>query len=259
MTGIRIIPIHGIGEIVPGDDIAARIAEAGRAVSERKDRAVSERKDRAVSERKDRAVDDGEEGVFWVDGDVVVVTQKVVSKAEGRLVRGVTRREAALAESVRVLRRMGDAVISETRQGLVCANAGVDNSNVPGDCLALLPVDPDRSARRIRARLEHLTGARLAVIVSDTFGRAWRVGQTDVAIGVAGMEPLTDYRGSNDTFGRPLTATLIAVADEIAGAAEMVMGKRLGVCAAVVRGAPVTLGNGAAADIVRSSREDLFR
>ncbi|MDQ3767039.1 MAG: coenzyme F420-0:L-glutamate ligase [Actinomycetota bacterium] len=243
MSDIRIIPVHGIGEIVPGNDVAARIADARRAVSQRASRAVS---------------DEGEED-FCANGDVVVVTQKVVSKSEGRLVRGVTRREAALAESARVLRRMGDAVISETRHGLVCANAGVDDSNVPGDCLALLPVDPDRSARRIRARLEHLTGARLAVIISDTFGRAWRVGQTDVAIGVAGMAPLTDYRGSTDAFGRPLTATLIAVADEIAGAAEMVMGKRLGVCAAVVRGAPVTPADGAASEIIRPAREDLFR
>ncbi|CAN5343162.1 coenzyme F420-0:L-glutamate ligase [soil metagenome] len=243
MTEIRIIPIRGIPEIVPGDDLAARIAEAGRAVSEREGRAVSKLK----------------KSIRWADGDVVVVTQKVVSKAEGRLVRGITRREAALSESTRVLRRMGDAVISETRHGLVCANAGVDDSNVPGDCLALLPVDPDRSARRIRARLEHLVGVRLAVIVSDTFGRAWRVGQTDVAIGVAGMAPLTDYRGSTDTFGRSLAATLIAVADEIAGAAEMVMGKRLGVCAAVVRGAPVRPADGSAAEIIRPSHEDLFR
>ncbi|MDQ3785293.1 MAG: coenzyme F420-0:L-glutamate ligase [Actinomycetota bacterium] len=243
MSEIRIIAVHGIGEIVPGDDVAARIVDARRAGSERDGRTVS---------------DEGED-VLWADGDVVIVTQKVVSKSEGRLVRGVTRREAALAESTRVLRRMGDAVISETRHGLVCANAGVDDSNVPGDCLALLPVDPDRSARRIRARLELLTGARLAVIVSDTFGRAWRVGQTDVAIGVAGMAPLTDYRGSTDAFGRSLSATLIAVADEIAGAAEMVMGKSLGVCAAVVRGAPVTPADGAAAEIIRPPHEDLFR
>ncbi len=232
MSEIRIIPIQGVGEIAPGDDVAARIAEA---------------------------VGRGGNGVLWTDGDVVVVTQKVVSKAEGRLVQGVTRREAALAESTRVLRRMGEAVISETRHGLVCANAGVDDSNVPGDSLALLPVDPDGSARRIRARLEHHTGARLAVIISDTFGRAWRVGQTDVAIGVAGMAPLNDYRGSTDAYGRPLSATLIAVADEIAGAAEMVMGKSLGVCAAVVRGAPVRPAAGAAAEIIRPSHEDLFR
>ena len=240
MTEIRIIPIHGIGEVVSGDDLGTRIADASRAESERRHAGA-------------------DEGVNWADGDVVVVTQKAVSKAEGRLVRGVTRREAAVAESARILRRMGDAVISQTRHGLVCANAGVDDSNVPGDCLALLPIDPDRSARRIRARLEHLTGARLAVIVSDTFGRAWRVGQTDVAIGVAGMAPLKDYRGSTDAFGRPLTATLIAIADEIAGAAEMVMGKSLGVCAAVVRGAPVTLGGGAASEIIRPAAEDLFR
>lgn len=244
MNEIRIIPIRGVGEIAPGDDVAARIADASRAVSEQDDPAVGQ----AEGER-----------FRWVDGDVVVVTQKVISKAEGRLVKGVARSRLAMEESTRILRRMGEAIISETPHGLVCANAGVDDSNVPGDYLALLPLDPDRSARRVRARLEHLTGARLAVIVSDTFGRAWRVGQTDVAIGVAGMAPMTDYRGSTDAHGRTLNATLIAVADEIAGAAEMVMGKRWGICAAVVRGAPVALGDGAAAEIIRPSREDLFR
>lgn len=252
MNEIRIIPIRGVGDIVPGDDVAARIVAATRAVSERTTRAVSEREDPSVEDAVEERFD-------WVDGDVVVVTQKVISKAEGRLVKGVPRSRLAVQESARILRRMGEAIISETPHGLVCANAGVDDSNVPGDYLAMLPLDPDRSARRVRARLERLTGARLAVIVSDTFGRAWRVGQTDVAIGVAGMAPMTDYRGSTDTYGRTLNATLIAVADEIAGAAEMVMGKRWGICAAVVRGAPVELGDGAATEIIRPAREDLFR
>ena len=150
-------------------------------------------------------------------------------------------------------------VISETRHGLVCANAGVDESNVPGEQLALLPLDPDLSARRIRARMQHLTGLELGVIVSDTFGRAWRIGQTNVAIGVAGIEPLLDYRGTRDVYGKELTATRIAVADELAGAAELVMGKATGVCAAVVRGAAVTRAPGAASELVRMPSQDLFR
>jgi coenzyme F420-0:L-glutamate ligase len=125
--------------------------------------------------------------------------------------------------------------------------------------IALLPLDPDLSARRLRARLKHLCGRELGVIVSDTFGRAWRRGQTDVAIGAAGIEPFIDYRGSRDTFGRELTATQIAIVDELAGAAEMVMGKAERVCAAIVRGAPVTIGRGAAVDLIRPHTEDLFR
>jgi coenzyme F420-0:L-glutamate ligase/coenzyme F420-1:gamma-L-glutamate ligase len=150
-------------------------------------------------------------------------------------------------------------VIAETRHGLVCANAGVDASNVEGGMICLLPVDPDASARRLRSRVGHLCGADVAVIISDTFGRAWRLGQTDVAIGVAGIEPFVDYRGETDRAGRPLTATRIAIADELAGAAEMVMGKTTGICAAIVRGAPVRWGRGAAAEIVRSPGDDLFR
>jgi coenzyme F420-0:L-glutamate ligase/coenzyme F420-1:gamma-L-glutamate ligase len=154
---------------------------------------------------------------------------------------------------------MGDMVIAETNHGLVCANAGVDASNVEGDNVVVLPRDPDASARRLRSRLLRLTGADVAVIVSDTFGRAWRLGQTNVAIGVAGMDPFVDHRGSTDTQGRVLDATRICVADEIAGAAEMVMGKADGICAAIVRGARIDRGRGAATDIVRPPSEDLFR
>lgn len=225
MSELRVIPIWGLPDISPGDDLGALLAAAAR----------------------------------FEDRDVVVVTQKVVSKAEGRLVPAEDRRAAALAESVRVLRRSGDMVISETRHGFVCANAGVDASNVPQGVVALLPLDPDASARRLRARLEHLLGLTLGVIVSDTFGRAWRLGQTDVAIGVAGIEPFIDHRGSYDTQGRELTATRICIADELAGAAEIVMGKARGVPAAIVRGAPATFGRGAAAEIVRPAKEDLFR
>ena len=227
MTELRVLPVTGIPEVRPGDDVAAFVAAAGRDNLRR--------------------------------GDVVVIAHKVVSKAEGRVAPASSRLAAALAESRRVLRKAGDMVISETRHGFVCANAGVDATNVEGDNLVLLPEDPDLSARRIRARLVQLTGAEVAVIVSDTFGRAWRVGQTNVAIGVAGMDPFVDHRGRTDTQGRVLTATRICVADELAAAAEIVMGKASGVCAAIVKGATFAPGRGAAADIVRPAREDLFR
>ncbi|MGH2791646.1 MAG: coenzyme F420-0:L-glutamate ligase [Actinomycetota bacterium] len=225
---IEIVPVEGMGEIRKGDDLAALVAEAA-----------------------------GRDTL--VDRDILVVAQKAVSKAEGRVVPGTDRRAAARDESVRVLRRQGEMIISETRHGFVCANAGVDASNVEGDNVVLLPVDPDLSARRLRARLGHLTGADLGVIVSDTFGRAWRLGQTNVAIGVAGIEPFIDYRGSTDSQGRDLSATRICAADELAGAAELVMGKTSGICAVIVRGAAVRFGRGEATEIVRPPSEDLFR
>lgn len=229
MNEIRIIPIAGVGEVLTGDDLALLITTAAG------------------------------DGAFE-EGDVIVVTQKVVSKSEGRIVPAADKDAAIASESVRVLRRSaGGMVISETRHGFVCANAGVDASNIDGDKIALLPVDPDASARRIRARIKHLTGVDVAIVVSDTFGRAWRLGQTDVAIGVAGIEPFVDYRGAFDAQGREMTATRIAVADELAGAAEMVMGKVDKVCAAIVRGAPVRYGRGAATEIVRPPNEDFFR
>jgi len=228
MTGISITPLHGIPEVRPGDDLGALIAVA------------------AGSQPLD-------------DGDVLVVAQKVVSKAEGRIIPGNDRRAAALSESVRVLRRQHEMIISETTHGFVCANAGVDASNVAGDNVVLLPLDPDLSARRLRAKLRNLLGVEVAVIVSDTFGRAWRLGQTNVAIGVAGLEPFIDYRGTTDTEGRDLSATRICIADELAGAAEMVMGKTTGNCAAIVRGAPAIRGRGAATEIARPPSEDLFR
>lgn len=225
---ISIIPLPGIPEVRPGDDLGALVAEAAG------------------------------QGTL-ADGDVLVVAQKVVSKAEGRILPGSDRRTAALAESVRVLRRQKEMIISETRHGFVCANAGVDASNVEGDNVVLLPLDPDLSARRLSARLGNLLGVDVAVIVSDTFGRAWRVGQTNVAIGLAGLEPFIDYRGTTDTGGRDLSATRICIADELAGAAEMVMGKTTGICAAIVRGAPVIYGRGAVTEIARPPSEDLFR
>lgn len=228
MNEIRIIPVEGIPEVGEGDDVAEHIVTAL-----------------------------GDGGI--VAGDVVVVTQKIVSKAEGRLVRAEDRHAAVQSEAARVLRRMGQTAISETRHGFVCANSGVDDSNVAPGYVSLLPTDPDLSARRIRARLGVLTGIEPAVVVSDTFGRAWRLGQTDVAIGLAGMEAFLDYRGETDVNGRVLVATQIAIADEIAGAAEMVMGKTSGVCVALVRGAPARLGRGAATELVRPIAEDLFR
>ena len=229
MTEIRIIPIEGVPEVVAGDDVALLVTTAAG------------------------------DGAFQ-NGDIIVVTHKVVSKAESRVVPEADRDASIASESARIVRRTQNGmVIAETRHGFVCANAGVDASNVDGDHIALLPVDPDASARRIRSRIKHLTGVEVAVIVSDTFGRAWRLGQTDVAIGVAGIEPFVDYRGQFDAHGREMIATRIAVADEIAAAAELVMGKIDKVCAAIVRGANVKWGRGAAIELVRPPGEDLFR
>ena len=226
---IEIHPLEGIPEISEGDDLAALFVDAA-----------------------------GPAGGLRA-GDVLVVTQKVVSKTEGRTLPATEKRAAVEAESVRVLRRQGEMLISETRHGFVCANAGVDESNIPTGAIALLPIDPDASARRIRSRLQHLTDVDVAVIISDTFGRAWRLGQTDVAIGVAGLLPFADYVGTEDTQGRMMMATRICVADELAGAAELVMGKTDGVCAAIVRGATVERGRATATEIVRPADQDLFR
>jgi len=201
-----------------------------------------------------------------VDGDVVVVTQKIVSKAEGRLVEldpndAGARLRLIEGESVRVLRRRGDALITETHHGFVCASAGVDESNVDRGWAALLPVDADRSARRIRDGLRARTGVHVGVVVSDTFGRPWRRGVTDVAIGCAGLAAVVDLRGTTDSAGRELSVTEVAVADEVAAAAELVMGKAAGVPVAVVRGIdPAWLREGSVrAEIVRPHGEDLFR
>jgi coenzyme F420-0:L-glutamate ligase/coenzyme F420-1:gamma-L-glutamate ligase len=231
MTGrIEVLAVAGLPEVRPGDDLAALIAGAAD----------------------------------LADGDVVVVTQKVVSKAEDRLVDidpEVGHRPLVERESVRILRRRGDLVIAETKHGFVCANAGVDLSNVEAGQAALLPVDPDRSARRIRDALRHRFSVDVAVVVSDTFGRPWRRGVTDVAIGCAGLRPVVDLRGTTDALGRELQVTEVAVVDEIAAAAELVMGKAAGVPVAVVRGIdPAWFGDGGVVDdVVRSPDEDLFR
>ena len=210
------------------------------------------------------------------EGDVVVVAQKVVSKAEGRVVElervspspfarsvagdGDPRHlEVILRESARVVRMRPPLVIAETRHGFVCASAGVDSSNAPAPGhVVLLPADPDASAARLRAALEERAGRRVGVIVSDSFGRPWRQGTTDVAIGVAGLAPLLDLRGVRDAVGYELRTTTIAVADEIAGAAELVMGKTAGVPAAIVRGVGAA-GDGRARDLVMQPERDLFR
>ena len=216
------------------------------------------------------------------DDDVVVVSQKVVSKAEGRVRRlseidpGERARDLALrhdkdpalvelilAESRAVIRAERGVLIVETQQGWICANAGIDASNVPGeDAVALLPVDPDASARRIRAEIRAACGSSPAVVVSDSFGRPWRLGQTDVAIGCAGLAPLDDWRGRTDREGRELSATVVAVADEVAGAADLVRAKDAGMPAAIVRGFGefVTPEDGpGAATLRRPETDDLFR
>lgn len=225
---ISITPVHGIGEVVAGADIGELIL-ANAAIR---------------------------------SGDVVVIAQKIVSKAEGRLVPATTRddaRAAAKREARRIVRESRDHLIVETMHGLVCANAGVDMSNVPDGTAALLPKDPDASARRIRATIAAAGAAPVAVIVSDTFGRPWRMGQTNVAIGAAGITPLRGYKGQVDAAGRELLVTEIAHLDELASAAELVMNKLDGVPVAIVRGYPWTEGPGGAGDLVRPAAMDLFR
>ena len=233
---LTVIPVTGVPEVQAGDDLATLVADAAAA-----------------------------QGTPLADGDCLVVTQKVVSKAEDRLVAldgddRAARRALIDAESVRVLRRRGDLVISETRHGFVCANAGVDLSNVEAGWAALLPVDADRSARHVRDALRARAGVELAVVVSDTFGRAWRNGLTDVAIGVAGLAAVVDLRGQPDGNGRELQVTEVAIADEVAGAAELVMGKASRVPAAIVRGLdPAWRRDASARELVRAARDDLFR
>ena len=229
---IALVPVTGLGEIRAGDVLADLIAERAELRS----------------------------------GDVVVVTQKVVSKAEGRLEAvdpddQLSHKVLVERESVRVLRRRGELIVSETAHGFVCANAGVDLSNVERGWAALLPVDPDRSARRIRDGLRARAGVDVAVIVSDTFGRTWRRGVTDVAIGCAGVAAIVDLRGTTDALGRELQVTEVCVADELAAAADLVMGKAAEVPVAVIRGVdPTWLRDGSIrTEVVRHPSEDLFR
>ncbi len=242
-ASLAVYPVTGIGEVHPGDDLCDILAEA------------------ITADPPGRKVVPG--GLR--DGDVLVVTQKVVSKAEGRLVAigddPDAKRRVVESEAVRIVRRRGDLVITETRHGFVCANSGVDLSNVELGTAALLPIDPDRSARKIREGLLHRHQVSVGVIVSDTFGRAWRRGVTDIAIGIAGIAGIVDLRGTTDANGRVLDVTEICVADEIAAAAELVMGKDRAVPAAVVRGIDPRWFRSAsvATEIVRPPDEDLFR
>jgi coenzyme F420-0:L-glutamate ligase / coenzyme F420-1:gamma-L-glutamate ligase len=242
VTELRVLPLAGVPEVREGDDLGTLIAAA----------------------------------VELEDDDVVVVAQKIVSKAEGRVVRladvdpsqrahdlaagqDPRKLEVVLREARRIVRERPPLVIAETRHGFVCASAGVDASNTPEPgTLVLLPEDPDASAARIRERLRALTGRTVGVVVTDSFGRAWRQGTTDVAIGAAGIEVLLDLRGVRDPVGYELHATTIAVADEIAGAAELVMGKVDGVPGAIVRGLRLR-GDGRARDLVMAVERDLFR
>ena len=247
---IQIFPVGGIADVVPGQDIKSLIV-AGLAHSD----------------------------ISLIAGDILVVTQKIVSKAEGRLVdpRTVTPShiaemcaaqghkdacyyEVVLRESKRIIRMDRGVLICETHHGLICANAGVDESNVDGGKhITLLPVDPDASARGIMAGVEAATGIAPAVIITDSFGRAWREGQVNIAIGVAGINPLEDYAGLDDPFGDRMQASVLAIGDEIAAAAELVMGKTDRIPVAVVRGVTYQTSPSAASALIRPANKDLFR
>jgi coenzyme F420-0:L-glutamate ligase/coenzyme F420-1:gamma-L-glutamate ligase len=253
-TEIRILPVTGIGEIPPGTDLGVLIYTALH-----------------------------EQNIELQQGDVIVVTQKIVSKAEGRTVnlqditpsefatayaeqyqKDARHIEVVLRESKRIVRMDHGVLISETYHGFICANAGVDESNVDGaDLLTLLPVDSDASASTIRARLRELAGEQtpldIAVIISDTWGRPWRNGQINMAIGASGIEAVTDYRGQIDPYGYELHASMIAVADELASAAELVMGKIAQVPVALIRGYNYIQTEGNARTLIRDSATDMFR
>ena len=247
---IEIIGLEDIPLIKKGDDIGAVILDTAR-----------------------------KQGMKIEEGDILVVTQKIVSKSEGRIldlnrivpsafalrIAKRTRRdprhvEVILRESKRIVKMQDQHLIVETRHGFVCANGGVDKSNIEGEeYVSILPVDPDESAKRIRATIKRLSGVDVAVIVSDTFGRPWRIGHVNVAIGVSGMKPIIDYRGQRDMFNYVLTVTVMAVADEIASAAELVMNKSDGVPVAIVKGYPYKKEEGKGVELIRPAELDLFR
>ena len=250
MRRLEIIGVEGLGEIESGAPLGRLVVEACT-----------------------------REGVPLLDGDVLVLAQKIISKAEGRGVdlRAVTPSaeasrlsaelddkdprllELILRESRRIVAKGRSTIIVETHHGFVCANAGIDQSNIGVHHALLLPKDPDGSARRIREEVQRLTGTAVGVVITDTFGRPWRLGTTDVAIGVAGFGPLIDYRGQTDSYGYELKASVTAVADQIAGAAELVMGKTSHVPAAIVRGCELPPQDGSAQELIRPAADDLFR
>ena len=237
MSRLTIWGVEGIGEITPQDQLGKIISDACRQ----------------------------EPNGPLQNNDVLVVTQKIVSKAEGRLVPidasdPLSHKQLVEDEAVRIVRRRGDLIITETKHGFVCANSGIDLSNVERGYAALLPIDSDKSARRIRDIIGATLGVSVGVIISDTFGRPWRKGLTDVAIGVAGIAGVVDLRGTPDSLGRIMQVTEVAVADELASAAELVMGKSSGVPVAVVRGVDETwFRNSDISELVRPPQEDLFR
>jgi len=246
---VEIFPLPGLPEVKPGDDIAREIAQAVRAQAMR-----------------------------VLEDDIFVVAQKIVSKSEGRTVgldqvtpsqrarewaeswsKDARVIELVLREAKRIVRMERGVIIAETRHGFVCANAGVDVSNTDEGTAILLPHDPDASTRALQTRLSDIFSCHVGVIVSDTFGRAWREGLVNVALGVAGLGPLLDYRGRNDANGKPLQATVIAIADELAAAAELVMGKSDRIPVAIIRGAKFETRSGSGASLIRPPEKDLFR
>lgn len=248
-TELRIVAVPGIPEAATGDQPGALVADALESAR-----------------------------LTLVDGDVVVIAQKLVSKAEGAIVslrdvqpsaeamawaqthgRDAAVTEIVLREARRVVRMERGVIIAETHHGFICANAGVDSSNVAPGYVTLLPRDPDASARRAREIIEARFRCHVATIIADTFGRPWREGVVNVALGIAGLEPLDDLRGQTDRHGRRLHSTVVAVADELAAAAELVMGKTAGIPAAIVRGAGEWIGEGRGASLVRSAATDMFR
>lgn len=249
MRRLEIIALDGLGEISRGASIGELICHACSRL-----------------------------GLSVLAGDILVIAHKIVSKAEGRVLRldevapsaralELARAldkdprmvEVILRESRNIIRMGGNTLIVETHHGFICANAGADLSNVGSGMVALLPQDPDRSAARIRDDIRALAGVTVGIIISDSFGRPWRLGTTDVALGVSGLNPLKDYRGDTDRYGYELRASVAAIADEIASAAELVMGKKDGIPAVLVRGFPIESEKGSAKDLLRPEAEDLFR
>lgn len=232
MIEIQIRGVPGIDEVQPGDDLAAMIVNAVN-----------------------------EDGWALENGDIVVVTHKVVSKQEGRITEipdEATYRALVEDEAVEIIRRRGDLVIARTKHGFICANAAIDRSNIAAGLALLLPVDPDRSAHRLRTLIERAAGVTVGIVITDTFGRPWRRGLVDVAIGISGLPSILDLRGTTDAHGNELNVTEVAIVDEIAAAGDLVMGKANQIPVAVVRGLDLA-GRGRATDLVRPADEDLFR